>query len=141
MKTLLTIISTLLLMGCSQHAEHPTQLDNSNFIFANNNLLNKNKFNVPQDLDMKKKEWKYKLKVKKQGDIFFKNHQIVKSFYLAHHANHIMIRGRKSIINQYKLYFISNGVKAPIELKPTYTRSNKVTIILSNFNKKLIVKR
>jgi hypothetical protein len=126
------LIISLLFTGCSTKYEHPVELDDSSFVLIHSNLLTKHKMNVPRDLSMTKRNWKYRLKLKKEGGYLVKNHQIIKTFYLVDHADYILIEGNKLLAREYKHYFIKNGSKAYISIKPKRTNSNTVTLTLSH---------
>lgn len=101
---------------------------------VNNRLLERRSQSVPTDPYLKGLNWTYAVGARYEGnDDFFKNDQIVKVFLLAHNASKIVISGRAELIDQYKNYFISNGVSAEIlleEISPDYC--DTVTILLTN---------
>jgi len=133
----LLFIIGLFISGCSTKYEHPIELDNSSFTVIHENLMTKHTNIVPKDVSMAKRNWFYRLKLKKQNGDLLKNTQIIKTFYLVDHANYILIKGNKKLINEYKQYFRNNGATAQIHLKEIKTNSNKVTVLLSH-NKQYI---
>ena len=129
MKVLLTTISTLLLMGCSQHAKHPVQLENNPKQNISINILSQNKTRVPKDQFFSNKNWHYKQTKTHGYGYFFDNDEIVATFYLAHHATHIYIRGNPYTIKKYKGYFLKNQVTAKITLIPLRVKRRGKVII------------
>ena len=129
MKILLTI-SALLLIGCTQHVEHPIQLEEDNpRENISINILSQNKTNVPKDQFFTNKNWHYKQTKKHGYGYFFDNDEIVATFYLAHHATHIYIRGNAHTIKKYKNYFLKKQVTAKIILIPLrFKRRGKIII-------------
>ena len=129
MKVLLTTISTLLLMGCSQHAKHPVQLENNPKQNISINILSQNKTRVPKDQFFSNKNWHYKQTKTHGYGYFFGNDEITATFYLAHHATHIYIRGNAHTIKKYKRYFLQNQVTAKIILIPLRIKRRGKVII------------
>jgi len=137
MKIFLLVLIYLSIIGCNSKIAPPVQLEDEPFTLIHRNLFNKTSNNVPIDVSMSNKHWKYKLRVKKRNGNFLKNTQIMKTFYLVHHADYIKIKGNYRLIKEYKEYFINNGAKAYIELVKELTSSKYVTIILSHKKKYL----
>ncbi len=128
MKTHITVlIGSILLMGCSQKA--PVALQNHTSQDINKGiLLDTHSNNVPLDKSFAKQRYSYIINSEKKGNTFFDNDILVKSFYLLHHANLIVITGNIDIAEEYMLYLMKNGVTAPIEINDTGINSNKVMI-------------
>lgn len=91
-------------------------------------LLDKHYNNVPLDKSFEKQRYSYIINTTKRGNTFFDNKILVKSFYLLHHANLIVITGNINTANDYMLYLMDNGVLAPIKVNNTKIKSNKVII-------------
>ncbi len=129
MKLLLVALSTLLFVGCGQKYNHPIQLEDNLKENICINILSQNKTNVPKDQFFINKNWHYKQTKRHGYGYFFDNDEIVASFYLAHHATHIYIRGNARTIKKYKNYFLKNQVTAKIILMPlSFKRRGKVII-------------
>jgi hypothetical protein len=129
MKVLLTVLSTLLFIGCTQHAEHPIQLKDNLNQNISINILSQNKTHVPKDQFFSNKNWHYKQTKKHGYGYFFDNEEITATFYLAHHATHIYIRGNAHTIKKYKRYFLKNQVTAKIILIPMRVKRRGKIII------------
>lgn len=115
-------ISALLFVGCSQHIDHPIQLEDNTRQNISLNILSEHKTNVPKDQFLVNQNWHYKQTKKHGYGYFFSNDEIVETFYLAHHASHIYIRGNAYTIKKYKKYFIDNQVEAKIILVPLHRK-------------------
>jgi len=142
MKTIiLSTITLVLLVGCSSKFNHPIQLKH-NLVGENIsiNILSEKKRYVPKDKTIKDKNWHYKQINNNKHGYFFDNEKLIETFYLAHHATHIYIRGNQKRIMQFKKYFINNQVTANIELIPLHGK-NQITIdyfhITPSLNKEL----
>ena len=129
MKMLLIALNILFLVGCTQQVKHPIQLENNPRENISINMLSKNKTNVPKDQFFINKNWHYKQTKRDGYGYFFDNDEIVATFYLAHHATHIYIRGNTHIIKKYKNYFLKNQVMAKIILIPLSTKRKSKVII------------
>jgi hypothetical protein len=117
----------LLFTGCSQ--KKPVELKSDITSVINKNILLDKHYNiVPLDKSFKKQRYSYIINTRKRGSTFFDNDILVKSFYLLHHANLIVITGNIDIANDYMLYLMQNGVLAPIKVNKTRIKSNKVII-------------
>jgi len=129
MKILLSTIVTLLLIGCSQHTKHPVQLERNHKQNINIGILSQNKTFVPKDQFFSNKNWHYKQTKTHGYGYFFDNDEIAATFYLAHHATHIYIRGNDHTIKKYKNYFLQNQVTSKIILIPVHTKRRGKVII------------
>ena len=129
MKTLLATLSILLFAGCTQQVRHPIQLENNPRENISINILSQNKTNVPKDQFFTNKNWHYKQTKRHGYGYFFDNDEIVATFYLAHHATHIYIRGNAHTVRKYKNYFLKNQVTAKIILIPLQTKRRGKVII------------
>jgi hypothetical protein len=117
----------LLFTGCSQ--KKPVELKSDTTSFVNKKvLLDKHDNDVPLDKSFVKQRYSYIINTTKKGSTFFDNDILVKSFYLLHHANLIVITGKLNIANDYMRYLIENGVSASIEVNDAGIKSNKVII-------------
>jgi len=117
----------LLLTGCSQ--KKPVELnDNTQHLINKKILLDKHGNNVPLDKSFQKQRYSYIINSSKIGSTFFDNDILIKSFYLLHHANLIVITGNLHIAKSYKLYLLKNGISAPIQINNAKIKSNKVII-------------
>ena len=117
----------LFLTGCSQ--KEPVKLKGDVTSSINKKvLLDKHDNNVPLDKSFVKQRYSYIINTTKKGSTFFDNDILVKSFYLLHHANLIVITGKLNIANGYMRYLIENGVSAPIKINTVSIKSNKVII-------------
>ena len=116
--------------GCSQ--KEPVELASGTFDVANQSILkltnNKGYNKVPKDKSFTKQRYSYIINTEKVGNTFFDNEIIVRSFYLLHHANLIIITGNSNIVKDYIGYLKDNGVSAPIEVNNENIESNKVII-------------
>jgi len=121
------LIGFLLFTGCSQ--KEPVELKNDKTYVINKKILLDTHYNIPPlDDSFKKQHYSYIINTSKEGDTFFDNDILVKSFYLLHHANLIIITGNLDIANDYKLYLLENGVMAPIKINKADIFSSKVII-------------
>lgn len=115
---LLSLCMALLVIGCSKPPE-PITLDDGSAISINQNLITKKLSNVPQDPFLKNNNWTYNIYLSPvDKDTLIKNDLVVKTFYLAHNADKIIILGFEATALKYKNYFIQNGVRANIEISP-----------------------
>ena len=130
MKLTLTISVILVLAGCG--IKQPVESTSDTFNAANQSILtltNNKGFNeVPKDKSFTSQRYSYIIDTEKDGSTFFDNKIIVRSFYLLHHAHSIIITGEHNVIEQYKEYMQSNGVKGDIILSEVPIYSNKVMI-------------
>ncbi len=133
MKILIMAISTLLFIGCSQYINHPIQLEDSTRQNISLNVLSEHKNSVPKDQFLVNQNWHYKQTKKHGYGYFFANDEIVETFYLAHNASHIYIRGNAHTIKKYKKYFIDNQVRAKIILIPLH-RNRRGYIRIDYYN-------
>lgn len=117
----------LLFTGCSQKKAVELKSDTTSVI-NKNILLDKHYNMVPLDKSFKKQRYSYIINTRKRGSTFFDNDILVKSFYLLHHANLIVITGNINTANDYMLYLKDNGVLAPIRVNNVKIKSNKVII-------------
>lgn len=137
MKFFIALPLFLFFNGCSTNQTHPIQLDNSPFSVIHKDLLKKHKNRVVKDVSMANRDWFFKLTLKKENGELLRNYQVVKTFYLVDHADYILIKGNKTLIQEYKQYFLENGVTGYIKTKATNTHRNEVSITLSH-NKQYI---
>lgn len=128
MKTLFMTLGALMFLGCTQQAKHPIQLEDNQRQNISFNILSKNKTRVPLDEFFSSKYWHYK-QTKDHGYGYFRNDEIVATFYLAHHATYIYIRGNAHTIKKYKNYFLKNQVAATIKLIPLHVKRRGEVII------------
>ena len=124
MMKIISIIMLLFMVGCSQKHHHPIQLEEKAESNINIRLLDRKKTYVPKDKFFYSKSWHYKQNVYNSYQ-FFRNDEIADTFYLAHHATHIYIRGDKNAIIRYKKYFKRNQVEAIIKIIPLYKYRKK----------------
>jgi len=108
---------TLFIGGCSQRHYHPIQLEEKAESNINIRLLDRRHPSVPKDKFFYSKNWHYKQNIHNKYD-FLRNDEIADTFYLAHHATRIYIRGGKHAIYRYKKYFLSHQLEAKILLIP-----------------------
>jgi len=121
------LVGCLLLVGCVQ--KKPVELKSDTTSFINKKiLLDNHENNVPLDKSFVKQRYSYIINTTKKGSTFFDNDILVKSFYLLHHANLIVITGKLHIANDYMQYLIENGVSTPIKVNSANIKSNKVII-------------
>lgn len=134
------IVAVSLLTGCSQKNTPPTEVktwDRGASLSVSKSLVLEEKREVPKDQFLVNKNWTYQIVATKKGNYLLDNDQIVKTFYVAHHAQDIIIVGREGLIEQYKNYFVSNGVKGKITLQPvTPIQADTNTVNMLFFNKK-----
>ena len=84
---------------------------------------------------MRYNNWGYNIVLYKNADDLIPNEKIVKTFYLAHNADRIIIIGDKNLAYEYRNYFFANEVKAKIEIQEMdFLNKNKVNILF--FHKK-----
>lgn len=121
--------------GCAGIPD-PVELDGGSAITINQELIRKEKKGIPLDPFLKEHNWTYNIVFEKIGNEYIPNNQIVKSFYVAHNANKIIIIGNKDLAQDYKQYFEKNGVKN-IEIHEVLyinENANKVNVLF--FGKK-----
>ena len=120
----------LLVVGCG--IKKPVEPTSDTFNPANQSILtltNNKGFNeVPKDESFTGQKYSYIINTEKVGNTFFDNNIIVRSFYLLHHANLIVITGNANTVEEYIGYLVDNGVSAPIEVNNENIMSNKVII-------------
>lgn len=125
---------SFIVAGCSRPPK-PVELDSETISSVNSDLLKTKKYQVPKDNFLKFNNWAFQIIAKKSNGHLFTNEQIVKTFYLAHHAAKIIIVGDRTTIYEYKKYFLNNQVCARIELQPVNTieqDTNTVNILFFN---------
>lgn len=105
-----SVILALALVGCTS-VPKPIELDSSSQITINQALIKKEKNNIPLDPFLKQNNWTYNLMFEKNGNEYIANDMLIKTFYVAHNADKIIIVGNKDIAQDYKNYLISNGCK------------------------------
>lgn len=122
--------------GCAGIPD-PVELDGGSAITINQELIRKQNKGIPLDPFLKEHNWTYNIVFEKIGNEYIPNNQIVKSFYVAHNANKIIIIGNKDLAQDYKQYFEKNGVKN-IEIHEVLyinENANKVNVLF--FGKKI----
>lgn len=122
--------------GCAGVPD-PVELDGGSAITINQELIRKQNKGIPLDPFLKEHNWTYNIVFEKIGNEYIPNNQIVKSFYVAHNANKIIIIGNKDLAQDYKQYFEKNGVKN-IEIHEVLyinENANKVNVLF--FGKKI----
>lgn len=121
------LASCLLLVGCSQKTA--VKLNSHEEALINKSvLLDTHYNNVPLDKSFKKQRYSYIITTSKNKNTYFHNDILVKSFYLLHHANLIVITAKKRIATDYMLYLYNQGISASIQINNANIRSNKVII-------------
>ena len=101
---------SFLFFGCSSIPK-PIELDSSSQITINQEIIRQERHNIPLDPFLKQNNWTYNLMFEKSGDEYIPNNMIVKTFYVAHNADKIIVIGNKKIAQDYKDYLASNGCK------------------------------
>ena len=133
MKLSLFTLSAFLFIGCTQQVTHPIQLEKNQGENISINILSQNKTNVPKDQFFTHKNWHYRQTKTHSYGYYFDNDEIVATFYLAHHANYIYIRGSGPTIKKYKNYFLKNQVKGKIILIPNQSKRRGGKIVIDYF--------
>ena len=121
------------LVGCG--AKNPPKLQNNKNLGINNSLLEQKYSFVPKDEFLSNENSVYELEAIPSGEYLIANELMVKTFLLAHNASKIIIIGDKNRIEQYKDYFLQNGVMADMYLQPLEDSENQFVKLLF-FNKK-----
>lgn len=111
----LATIVAFLFTGCSKPPK-PVQLDGGSAITINQELITLKTKNIPQDQFLKNNNWTYNLSFNKFRNELIPNNMVVKTFYVAHNADKIVIIGAKNVANEYKNYFLENQVKGEIKI-------------------------
>lgn len=130
------VILPLLFTACSKPPK-PVELEGTQAKTINQSLIEKHSQSTPQDPFLQNMNWTYNMYFKKlsNGDLIA-NDDIVKAFYLAHNADEIIIIGDKIITQEYKNYFLKNGVKANIRQHPIgYINHSKQAVNVLFFHK------
>ena len=131
--TMLCLAAGLAFVGCS--APKVVELDSGANITLNHNLIQKRHFGIQKDEFLRYNNWVYNIVLYKNADDLIPNEKIVKTFYLAHNADRIIIIGDKNLAYEYRNYFFANEVKAKIEIQEMdFLNKNKVNILF--FHKK-----
>ncbi|WP_279060938.1 cag pathogenicity island Cag12 family protein [Campylobacter lanienae] len=131
--TMLCLAAGLAFVGCS--APKAVELDSGANITLNHNLIQKRHFGIQKDEFLRYNNWVYNIVLYKNADDLIPNEKIVKTFYLAHNADRIIIIGDKNLAYEYRNYFFANEVKAKIEIQEMdFLNKNKVNILF--FHKK-----
>lgn len=135
---MLCLASSLAFIGCV--APKPVELDNGANITINHSLIQKRRYGIQKDEFLKQNNWTYNIVLYKNGDELIPNDKVIKTFYLAHNADHIIIIANKKLANEYRDYLIKNQVKARIELKEVdFINDSKVNILFfHNKNNEII---
>lgn len=140
--TIVGILTVCVLSGCSSKNTPPTEVktwDKGASLSLNSSLIIEQKREVPKDDFLLSNDWTYQIFATKKGSELLSNEQIVKTFYIAHHAQDIILVGRSSLIKEYKTYFEQNDVKANIILQPVPPIENDLNSVnMMFFNKKKI---
>ena len=109
-KYLASVFVAFAFVGCTGVPE-PVELDGNSAITINQELLRKEKRNIPLDPFLKQNNWTYNLMFEKSGGEYIPNDMVVKTFYVAHNADRIIIVGNKEIAQDYKEYLLKNDCK------------------------------
>lgn len=131
---LLTI--PFLATGCAGVPD-PVELDSNSAITINQELIRKQNKGIPLDPFLKEHNWTYNIIFEKNGNEYMDNEQVVKSFYVAHNADKIIIVGEKDLAQDYKQYFEQNGVKNIEIHEVTFTEMDKNKVNVLFFSKKI----
>lgn len=107
---LASVATAFMLVGCTSMPK-PIELDGNSQITINQDLIKQEKRNIPLDPFLKQNNWTYNLMFEKIGDEYIPNDMVVKTFYVAHNADRIIIVGNQEIAQDYKNYLTSNGCK------------------------------
>lgn len=119
----------LLFTGCSKPPK-PVELDSGSNVAINHNLITNKVYSVPQDYFLKNNNWTYNVYLSPVDEnTLIKNDLVVKTFYLAHNADKLIILGYGPLAQKYKNYFIENGVKAEIEIRPLDLISHRKDLV------------
>ena len=118
---MLCLAAGLAFVGCS--APKAVELDSGANITLNHNLIQKRHFGIQKDEFLRYNNWVYNIVLYKNADDLIPNEKIVKTFYLAHNADRIIIIGDKNLAYEYRNYFFANEVKAKIEASGVYDYS------------------
>lgn len=129
----LALASVAFFVGCG--AKNPPKLQNNKNLGINNSLLEQKYSFVPKDEFLSNANFVYELEAIPSGEYLITNELMVKTFLLAHNASKIIIIGDKNRIEQYKDYFLQNGVMADMYLQPLDDSENQFVKLLF-FNKK-----
>lgn len=113
------------------------ELDSNSAITINQELIRKQNKGIPLDPFLKEHNWTYNIIFEKNGNEYMDNEQIVKSFYVAHNADKIIIVGEKDLAQDYKQYFEQNGVKNIEIHEVTFTEMDKNKVNVLFFSKKI----
>lgn len=112
------IVFILIFIGCSRPPE-PITLDSSPKLTINESLITQKLQNVPNDPFLKNNNWAYSMYLSPiDNNTLIRNDLVVKTFYLAHNADKIIIAGFEPTAQKYKKYFVDNEVEANIEIQP-----------------------
>ena len=112
-KTILfsVIVSSLLFVGCG--APKPVTLDGDASITINQGIIAERQNTIIEDRFLSQNNWTYDLVLKPTKKELMADDKRVKVFYLAHHADKIIIVGKNA--EKYKDFFKKEGIKAVIE--------------------------
>ena len=107
------VLCGVLLVGCGS-APKPIALDGTASVTINQGMITERNNKIVEDQFLSKNNWTYDiiLKPAERGELITDSLR-VKTFYLAHHADRIIIVGANA--EKYKKYFEGEGVKAVIE--------------------------
>ena len=104
--------------GCSKPPK-PVKLDSGSAVAINHNLITEENYSVPKDHFLQNNDWTYNIYLTPvDKDTLIKNDLIVKTFYLAHNADKLIILGYAPLAIKYKNYLVKNGVDTEIEIRP-----------------------
>lgn len=109
-KYVASLIISLVFIGCSG-VPKPIELDGNSAITINQELVRQERHNIPLDPFLKQHNWTYSLTFTKNDNEYIPNDMIIKTFYVAHNADRIIIIGNKNIAQDYKEYLITKGCK------------------------------
>lgn len=109
-KYVASLIISLVFIGCSG-VPKPIELDGNSAITINQELVRQERHNIPLDPFLKQHNWTYSLTFTKNDNEYIPNDMIIKTFYVAHNADRIIIIGNKNIAQDYKEYLTTKGCK------------------------------
>lgn len=130
-KSLLSIVTVAMLVGCTSKAPEPVKLDDESAIRTiNQGLIEKRINQVPKDPFLRENDWTYQIVAIKKNNNLLENKQIVKTFYVAQNAQEIVLMGKIDLLNEYVEYFKANGVNATIKLQSVNYEDNNMVNML-----------
>ena len=109
-KYLANVAVVFAFVGCTGVPE-PIELDGDSQLTINQELLRKEKRNIPLDPFLKQNNWTYNIMFEKSDGEYIPNDMVVKTFYVAHNADRIIIVGNKDVAQDYKEYLLKKDCK------------------------------